>query len=147
MKTPVPVFLYSSGVVGLYRVSDLRRFGKLDDKLAFTTAQGVGSADLVEAASLQQVDVAQFAYGGFLTNHLCILGIVVICRRRAEFREIIFAALPTKLLQLRGQRPLYAKPTESIMVWKAGVGSGFELDLAPYREPAKFSYEPSEVVK
>jgi hypothetical protein len=48
MKTPVAIFLNSSGVVGFDRVDDLRRFGKVDDKLAFTTAERVRSANLID---------------------------------------------------------------------------------------------------
>jgi len=61
MKSSVPVFLDTSGVIGLDRVDDLRRLGELDDKLAFAASQSVRSADLVKAAGLHQVDVAQLA--------------------------------------------------------------------------------------
>src|ERR1039458_10680781 len=91
MKSSVPVFLDTSGVIGLDRVDDLRRLGELDDKLAFAASQSVRSADLVKAAGLHQVDVAQLAGRVDLRHLLCRFGIVVLGRRSTQFREAVLA--------------------------------------------------------
>src|ERR1017187_6124050 len=72
LKASVPVLLDPHRVIGLDRVDDLRRLGQLDDKLSFATAQSVRSANLVESASLHQVDIAQFPGGGLFRNSLCV---------------------------------------------------------------------------
>lgn len=147
MKTPVPVFLDSSRVVGLDRVDDLRSLGHLDGKLAFAAAQSVRAADLIEAAGLHQVDVAQFASDGLLRSSLCIFSIVGLGRHSTEFRDLIFASAPAKLFQLRGERLLSAKPSECVVEWKLGIASGFELDFTLDWKSTKFPYKSSEILQ
>ena len=66
---------------------------------------------------------------GMITNPK-ISGIVGLGRDSTEFRKIILASVPAKLLQLRGEHPLSPKPSEWAVTWKRGIASGFELDLA-----------------
>ena len=146
LKAPVPVLFDASRVIGLNRVDDLRRLGKLDDKFSFSTAQSVRSANLVEAASLHQVDVAQFAGGGLLRNSLCVFGIGGFGRHSTEFCDIILASVPAKLLQLRGERPLSTEPPEGIVTRKRGIASGLEPDFAHHWESTQFPHKPSEIV-
>ena len=63
----------------------------LDGKLVFSTTKSVRSANLVIAARFHQVNVAQFASGGFLMNSLSVVGIVCLGRRGTEVREIALA--------------------------------------------------------
>jgi hypothetical protein len=81
-------------------MNHLRRFGKLDDYFALTTAEGVRPADFVEAASLQQVDVTQLARDRFLSHSIFAVGIIDLCRYRAEARDIVFTTLATVPLKL-----------------------------------------------
>lgn len=59
----MPILLDPCRVISLDRVDQYRRFGKLDGKLVFATAQRARSADLVEAAGFHQIHVAQVVIG------------------------------------------------------------------------------------
>jgi hypothetical protein len=119
----------------------------LDGKFSLSTAQSVCSANFVEAASLHQVDIAQFTSGGLLRTSLGGGGIAGLGRYSTEFREIIFASVPAKLLQLSGERPLPAKPSEWGVAWELGIPSGFEFDLTHDWKSTKFPYESSKIVQ
>ena len=87
-KTSVLVFLDSNWVISPDRVDQPRCLGQLDGKLAFAAAESIRAADLIEAAGLDQVDVAQFATGSILRNRLCIFGMVGLGRCGTDFGSI-----------------------------------------------------------
>ena len=57
-KASVPVLFDSGGIIGLDRVDNLGRPGKLDGELAFASPNRVRSTDLVEPTCPHQIDVA-----------------------------------------------------------------------------------------